>query len=95
MSIGLGDVHRIAHLARLAVSDEDALQLTRDLSRILELVEQMNVLDTAAVQSMAHPLDMVQRLRPDEVTEANQRDLFQAIAPQTDGGLYLVPKVIE
>jgi aspartyl-tRNA(Asn)/glutamyl-tRNA(Gln) amidotransferase subunit C len=67
----------------------------KDLSDILEFVAQMNAVDTEAVTPMAHPLDLPQRLRADEVTEENQRDLFQAIAPLTEAGLYLVPKVIE
>ena len=67
----------------------------RNLSDILALVEQLNAVDTAGVEPMAHPLDATQRLRPDEVTETDEREAFQAIAPQTEAGLYLVPKVIE
>jgi len=89
------DVEKIAQLARLAVSDAEKEGYAVDLSRILELMEQMNTVDTDRVTPLAHPLDMLQRLRPDEPTEPNQRDLLQRIAPATEEGLYLVPKVIE
>ncbi len=95
MSLTRSEVEKIAHLARLALREEDIALYARTLSDILELVEQMSAIDTQDVVPMAHPLDMVQRLRPDEVTESDQRDKFQAIAPQVEGGLYLVPKVIE
>ena len=95
MSLSRSDVEKIAHLARLAVSDDDEDRYAADLSNILGLVEQMSAVDTRGVTPMAHPLRMVQRLRADEPTEPNQRERFQAIAPATDGGLYLVPKVIE
>jgi aspartyl-tRNA(Asn)/glutamyl-tRNA(Gln) amidotransferase subunit C len=95
MSLGPAEVTKIAHLARLAIRDEDVPAYARNLSAILELVEQMNAVDTTGVIPMAHPLDMAQRLRSDEITEPNQRDHFQAIAPCVEAGLYLVPKVIE
>jgi aspartyl-tRNA(Asn)/glutamyl-tRNA(Gln) amidotransferase subunit C len=95
MSLEKADVENIAHLARLAVSDGELEAVATDLSRILGLVEQMNAVDTAGVVPMAHPLHMAQRLREDEVTESDQRGLFQSVAPETEGGLYLVPKVIE
>jgi len=95
MSMSPNEVFRIAHLARLALSEEEAGRLTRDLSRILDLVAQMNAVDTRGVEPMAHPLDMAQRLREDRVTEADRRDHFQRVAPQIEAGLYLVPKVID
>ena len=95
MSLSPDDVHKIAHLARLAVSDEEATAVAGDLSNILQLVEQMQEVDTAEVLPMSHPLHMTQRLRADEVKAQNQRDKFQSIAPATENGLYLVPKVIE
>ena len=95
MPLGTAEVAKIAHLARLAIREEDAPVYARNLSAILELVEQMNAVDTTGVTPMAHPLDMAQRLRADEVSESNQREYFQAIAPRVDAGLYLVPKVIE
>jgi len=95
MSLTRSDVDKIAHLARLAIPDEAKDRLAADLSNILALMEQMDAVDTAAVVPMAHPLNMVQRLRDDVPTEPDQRARFQAIAPQTEDGLYLVPKVIE
>lgn len=95
MSLSKDNVKTIAHLARLAINDEDIPSYAEDLSRILGLVEQMNNFDTTDVVPMAHPLDMAQRLRPDEVTEQDQREHFQSVAPQTESGYYLVPQVIE
>lgn len=95
MSLDRNDVVKIAHLARLAVDEADIPRYARELSNILGLVEQMNQVDTSAVEPMAHPLDTSQRLRPDVVSESNRRELFQSNAPQVEAGLYLVPKVIE
>jgi aspartyl-tRNA(Asn)/glutamyl-tRNA(Gln) amidotransferase subunit C len=95
MSFDQSDVEKIAHLARLAVPAEEARALGGDLSRILDLVAQMEQVDTSAVEPMAHPLQMTQRLRDDRVTEENQRELYQSVAPATETGLYLVPRVIE
>jgi aspartyl-tRNA(Asn)/glutamyl-tRNA(Gln) amidotransferase subunit C len=95
MALERSDVDKIAHLARLAIPEAAKDRLGTDLSNILALMEQMGTVDTSGVAPMAHPLHMVQRLRPDAVTEPNQRDQFQAIAPQTQDGLYLVPRVIE
>ncbi len=95
MPLGTAEVAKIAHLARLAIREEEVPDYARNLSAILELVEQMNAVDTTGVAPMAHPLDMAQRLRADEISESNQREHFQAIAPRVDAGLYLVPKVIE
>ena len=95
MSLEPAEVKKIAQLARLAIAEDDIPGYARELSAILELVEQMNAIDTAGVTPMAHPLDMSQRLREDAVTETDQREHFQRGAPLTEGGLYLVPKVIE
>jgi len=95
MSLSENDVNKIAHLARLGIENEDIASYAQDLSGLLALMVQMETLDTTGIKPMAHPLDQCQRLRPDVVTEQNQRDHFQAIAPQTQDGLYLVPKVIE
>lgn len=95
MSLQKEDIEKIAHLARLGISDEDVSAYARELSNILDLVEQMNAINTEGVVPMAHPLDEHQRLRADEVTEENQREHFQKNAPQVDSGLFLVPKVIE
>ncbi len=95
MSLHREDVEKIAHLARISLSEQDIPLYTRNLSNILALVEQMNRVDTTGITPMAHPLDATARLRPDVVTETNQREWFQQIAPQVEAGLYLVPKVIE
>lgn len=95
MSLDAEAVRNIAHLARLGVREADIADYARNLSRILDLVEQMNRVDTAGVEPMAHPQDAVQRLREDRVSETDQRERFQAIAPLTEEGLYLVPRVIE
>jgi aspartyl-tRNA(Asn)/glutamyl-tRNA(Gln) amidotransferase subunit C len=95
MSLDTTQVRKIAHLARLQISAEEAQAYADSLSRILGLIEQMNAVDTAGVEPMAHPSETELRLRPDEVTEPNQREKFQAIAPAVEAGLYLVPKVIE
>jgi aspartyl-tRNA(Asn)/glutamyl-tRNA(Gln) amidotransferase subunit C len=95
MSLDSSDVKKIAHLARLAIDEADIPLYATNLSNILHLVEQMDSVNTDNVKPMAHPLDEVQRLREDEVTESNQRVLFQECAPLTEDGLYLVPKVIE
>ena len=95
MSLDTQTVKRIAKLARLAVNDQAVAGYATQLSNILQLVEQMNAVDTDSVSPMAHPLDASQRLREDSVTEVNQRERFQSIAPQVENGLYLVPQVIE
>jgi len=95
MSLDSKDVEKIAHLARLAIDEADIPSYAKNLSNILDLVEQMSVTDTDTVTPMAHPLDEVQRLREDIVTEHDQRDHFQEHAPKIENGLYLVPKVIE
>lgn len=95
MSLEKADVEKIAHLARLAITAEDIPEYARNLSNILDLVAQMNAVDTANVTPMAHPMELPQRLREDVVMEANQREAFQACASAVEAGLYLVPKVIE
>lgn len=95
MSVGPDEVKKIAHLARIALDEKDIDMYVSQLSEILTLVEQINELDTDGIVPMAHPLHAAQRMRADEVTETNQRDDLQAMAPETEMGLYLVPKVIE
>ena len=95
MALDKRDVDNIAHLARLAISEEDIPAYAENLSNILTLVEQMNSVDTSGVAPMAHPLEMSQRLREDVVTEENLREHFQQHAPAVENGLFLVPKVIE
>lgn len=95
MSLKPEDVKKIAHLARLNVSDEDMSKYTQQLSNILHFIEQLNSADTSKVEPLAHPLELSQRLRDDAITEYDLREKFQRIAPQVEAGLYLVPKVIE
>ncbi|WP_449284939.1 Asp-tRNA(Asn)/Glu-tRNA(Gln) amidotransferase subunit GatC [Marinobacter sp. PE14] len=95
MTISRDDIEKVAVLARIRVDDEQVSALEKDLGNILDLVDQLGAADTDSVEPMAHPLNAVQRLRADEVTETNQREAFQAIAPATENGLYLVPRVIE
>jgi len=95
VSLKKEDIDKIAHLARLGISENDVLDYASDLSSILELVEQMSAVDTRGVTPMAHPLDEHQRLRADEVTEQDQREHFQENAPLVENGLFLVPQVIE
>jgi aspartyl-tRNA(Asn)/glutamyl-tRNA(Gln) amidotransferase subunit C len=95
MSLDSDEIRRIAQLARLAVDDREAEGFAAALSDIFDFVETLNAAEIAGIEPMAHPLDAEQRLRPDAVTEGDQRDLFQGIAPAVAGGLYLVPRVIE
>jgi aspartyl-tRNA(Asn)/glutamyl-tRNA(Gln) amidotransferase subunit C len=95
MAIDRHEISRIAHLARLEVSDESAARTAAELTSILDFVGKMNAVDTSDVTPMAHPLDASQRLREDQITEADRRSAFQAGAPAVEMGLYLVPRVIE
>jgi aspartyl-tRNA(Asn)/glutamyl-tRNA(Gln) amidotransferase subunit C len=89
------EVARIANLAKLAADASELDQYAGELTDILAMVERMNAIDTTAVEPLAHPLEITQRLRADAVTEPDQREQFQQIAPRTEDGFYLVPRVIE
>lgn len=95
MALTLDDVKRVAHLARIAINDADARSTHTQLSGIFDLIAQMEAVDVSAIEPMSHAQDVVQRLREDVITETDQRERFQAVAPQVESGLYLVPKVIE
>jgi len=95
MSLDNKEVSQIAYLSRLQVEESSLESITADLNNILNLVEQLSELDTDSVEPMAHPLNMTQRLREDEVTEKDQSESFQSIAPKTGKFHYLVPTVIE
>jgi len=95
MALTRSEVQDIAHLARLEITAEEEPIYADDLSGIIDLVNQLQAVDTEGVTPMAHPLDMSQRLRDDEVFESDHRDQYQQNAPQVETGLYLVPKVIE
>lgn len=94
-SISAEDVQTIAHLARLDIPAESIPATAENLSAIIDFVGQLEAADVSQCQPMAHPLDLTQRLRPDQVSEENQREKFQACAPAVSEGLYLVPKVID
>lgn len=95
MALERSEVEKIAHLARLDLNEGDLPRTTETLNNILGLIDRMQAVDTHGVEPLAHPLETTQRLRRDEVTESNQRDAYQAIAPAVEDGLYLVPRVIE
>ena len=95
MSLDKDQVHEIATLARLNIGDDELAETTEKLSRIVDFVDQLSQADTTDVVPMAHPLDVAQRLRPDQVTEVDDRDRYQENAPAVSEGLYVVPKVIE
>lgn len=98
MLLTLEQVRRVAHLARIEISDAEAASTLGHLNDIFALIEEMQAVDTQGIEPMAHAQDVAQRLRADQVAEADQfarRSAFQAIAPETESGLYLVPKVIE
>ncbi len=95
MSLTLQDVKRVATLARIAVNDVEAAAYQQQLNGIFGLIAEMQAVDTTGVEPMSHAQDLSQRLRDDVVTEVDQHEKFQAIAPQVEGGLYLVPQVIE
>jgi len=95
MALEASQVEKIAHLARLGIDADDVPDYARNLSAILAFVEQLNRVDTTGVEPLAHPLEATQRLRPDVVTEPDEREKFLCNAPLTEAGLYLVPRVIE
>ncbi|SEQ61913.1 aspartyl/glutamyl-tRNA(Asn/Gln) amidotransferase subunit C [Amphritea atlantica] len=95
MSLDRTDVEKIAHLARLNIAEQDIQEYAENLSNILDLVDQMQAINTDDIAPMAHPMDAIQRLRIDEVSEGNQRDHLQTVAPAVEAGLFQVPKVIE
>ena len=95
MSISIEDVNKVARLARLAMTPEEAQAAQAQLSNIFGLIAEMQAVDTRGIEPMSHAQDVTQRLREDTVTESNQRELFQSVAPHVERGLYLVPQVIE
>lgn len=95
MALTLDDVKRVAYLARVSIDEAEAQAAQSQINDVFKLIAEMQAVDTAGVAPMSHALDVVQRLREDVVTEGDQRELFQSLAPHVEGGLYLVPKVIE
>ena len=88
-------VKNVAALTQLKVEGDEIRQLAAGMKNILDLAEQMQTADTSDVEPMSNPLDAIQQLRPDVVTEVDEHELFQSIAPATEEGLYLVPRVVE
>jgi aspartyl-tRNA(Asn)/glutamyl-tRNA(Gln) amidotransferase subunit C len=95
MSLTKQDIQKIAHLARLEIKDQEVEKYAAEISTTLDLIANMDKVNTDGVTPMAHPLNCTQRLRADDVTEHDERAKFQKIAPQVEAGLYLVPQVIE
>jgi len=95
MSLSDDQLRRLARLARIAIRPEESAAAADRLSRVLGLIDQMRRVDTAGIEPMAHAQDLVQPLRVDSVTDSDQRERYQAVAPAVEEGLYLVPKVIE
>ena len=95
MSLSEQQVSQIAYLARLSLSGDELKDNTQDLNAILGLAEQLGAINTDGIEPMAHPLHMTQRLRADVITEVDQSEAFQSIAPNTGNKHYLVPTVIE
>ena len=95
MSLNPDEVRRIARLARIEISAAEAERTRDQLNGIFAFIEQLQAVNTGGIEPMAHAVGVVQRLREDRVTEIDRREAFQAVAPETEAGLYLVPKVIE
>ena len=95
MSIERHEIEKLATLSRIAISDSTIYEVSQRLSSVLDLVDQLQAVNTDGVQAMTHPMQATQRLREDEVSELNQREALQSTAPDTEQGLFLVPKVIE
>jgi aspartyl-tRNA(Asn)/glutamyl-tRNA(Gln) amidotransferase subunit C len=95
MSLSDDQIRRLARLARIRLEPAETTEVAKRLNRILSLVGEMQAVDTSGIEPMSHALDVVQRLRPDEVSHADARERYQAVAPAVQDGLYLVPKVIE
>lgn len=95
MALTLDDVKRVAHLARIAIDETETPAVLAQLTGVFALIAEMQAVDTRGVEPLSHALDVTQPLRVDGVTESDQRELFQSVAPHVEDGLYLVPKVIE
>ena len=95
MSISQEDVEKVALLARLSIAQTDLPEVTERFGRVLQLVNELNTIDTEGVAPMSNPHDMVQRLRTDVVTGGDEREALMSCAPAQDQGYFLVPKVID
>ena len=95
MGLTAADVQRIAHLARIEITPEEAVDVQAKLDGIFQLIERMRAVDTKGIVPMSHAQEVVLPLRDDVVTETDRRELYQSVAPSVESGLYLVPKVVE
>ena len=95
MTVSLDEIHHLARLSRVKLHVAEAAHLEQDLNKTLTMIEKINLCNTDGLLPLSHPLDLTQRLRPDQITEPNQRELLQKNAPAIAGGLYLVPQVID
>ena len=95
MQIERHETEKLATLARIAINEDAISDLTARLSSVLDLVDKLQAIDTDGIAPMSHPMQSTQRLREDKVTELNQREALQSVAPDIEKGLFLVPKVIE
>lgn len=95
MSIETADIKKMAWLARIAIAEEDIPDYLHDISNMIDLIAEMNSANTEDIEPLEHPINTTTLLRPDKITETDQRDLLQKIAPTVDRGYYLVPKVIK
>ena len=95
MTLTIADVHRIAHLARIEIDEAAAREVHKKLEAIFAMINELQAVDTAGIEPMSHAQDVMLPLREDVVTDADQRELFQSIAPAVQDGLYLVPRVVE
>jgi aspartyl-tRNA(Asn)/glutamyl-tRNA(Gln) amidotransferase subunit C len=95
MPITEKEVREMAQLARISIDDKDILSYEEQLNKILAFVDEMKAVETEGIIPLAHPLEETQKLRDDQVSEENQRESYQSVAPTTENGLYLVPQVIE
>ena len=95
MALTLADVQRIAHLARIEITTDDAADVHRKLESIFGLINELNAVDTTGIAPMAHTQDVMLPLREDKVTETDRHALYQSVAPSVEDGLYLVPRVVE
>lgn len=95
MTVKKSDIENIAKLSRIRIDENEIPEVASRLNDILAMVDKMQAVNTDGITPMDNPLDATQRLRTDTVTETDQREHFQQIAPLAEEGLYLVPKVIE
>ena len=95
MALSSNDIQRIAHLARIDITPDEAAEVCKKLDRIFDLIGEMRAVDTTGIVPMSHAQDVTLPLREDIVTETDRRELYQSVSPAVQNGLYLVPKVIE